>query len=153
MHSPIVSVVGTVVILCSCVLSFLESTKLCICVQPRSYAQVWAALWVGIFPQCVSVTPCSLGGRAVSLQSGPRDLAGGRIAPWRRCECVIPETGNAEGSECCLSLWVLHTFENGCCRSSAAGKESDPLPYLVHWLGTVSVFSKTTTLSFLYSSW
>lgn len=147
MHSPIVSVVRTVVILCRCVLSFLESTDLCVYVQPRSCAQVWAAPWVGIFPQCVSVTPCSLGGIAVSLQSGPRDLTGGRIAPRRWCEC---DSWNRER----WGNWVLpfpagvaHIWEWLLLIQCSVERKWPPS------LGTMSVFSKTTTLSFLCSSW
>lgn len=135
MHSPFVSLVGRVVILCSCVLCFLESTKLCIYVQPRSCAQVWVAPWVGLFPLCVSVTPCSMGGKSSVPAERSSDLTGGRIAHGRWCECVLPKTdrlvtGNTDGTECWLCLRVLHTFGNGCCWSRAVWKDSDSLPYV-----------------------
>lgn len=78
------SVVGRVVILCRCVLCFLESTKLCIYVQPRSCAQVWVAPRVGLFPQCVCNTlfhgreeQCSCRALPVTSLEGGLHTAGG----------------------------------------------------------------------------
>lgn len=153
MHSPFMSLVGRVVILCSCVLCFLESTKLCIYVQPRSCAQVWVVPWVGLFPLCVSLTPCSMGGKS-SVPAERSQQPHWRENCTREVVWVCASQNWSPGDREHWWNWVLalpagvaHIWEWLLLIQGSVERQWRPS------LCTVSVFSKATALSFLSSSW
>lgn len=107
MPSPVVSVVGRVVILVFPV-HLCASQKLCTAL---------GCSWSGDFPAVCVCNTSFHEGRAVSLPLWREDCTQELWVWW-------PGDGNTDGPECCLGLWGLHTFGNGC-------GDSDPLPYVL----------------------
>lgn len=135
MHSPFVSVVGRVVILCCCVLC-CASWKAPSCAFLCSPEVVHSSglLLGGDFPPVWVCNPCSVRGKssatAERCQRPPCREDGTREVLWVCTSQNWSKTGSADGAKCCLCLQVLHTFGNGCCWSSAVWKGSDSLPYV-----------------------